>query len=555
MASPYYFDKTIARQAVEFFPRFLRLPSAEWYGKPYHLNAHQAHHIGQIFGWRRRDGTRRYRRVRWWENKRNGKSVLFAGVGHILAIGDDEPRAEVYSIARNEAQASIVFDHAKVMVGLDIARDGTLGPLAHEYQGSGKDALFCPFTLSSFQPLAGDPEGKHGLSPHGILGDEVWEWKNGLLHRHLQKSAGSRRQPLDCTFSSAGVVKTYAHETFEDSRAILADPSLDPECYVVITGADPDDLNPDIENPENWAKWNPGYPHSPKHDFLAGQLREAKRKPSLMNEFLQFHCGIWTQQATRWFPMHRWADNTRDPQDAMLWCKLEDELAGAPCRVGVDLASKQDIACASYCFRPEHTRSGRTTFIRRAFCNEATIAERDSPRTPYKRWVEQGALIATPGNVTDYDFIEAQICRDAQKFAIAQSDPDDAREWDIAIDRFDATQVSVHLSDAGFKVALYGQEFSNMNGPAQDIERLFMSGQLEHGNHPVARWMYGNAAYRKDHRGYIKPDKERAPEKIDMVVSDIMALGITNRAGAPVSSVYETRGLVEVDLADITGAI
>jgi hypothetical protein len=39
--------------------------------------------------------------VRWWEPKRNGKSVLFAGVGHALTIGDGEKSAEVYSIARN----------------------------------------------------------------------------------------------------------------------------------------------------------------------------------------------------------------------------------------------------------------------------------------------------------------------------------------------------------------------------------------------------------------------------------------------------------------------
>jgi hypothetical protein len=45
------------------------------------------------------------------------------------------------------------------------------------------------------------------------------------------------------------MVKTYAHEVFEDSRAILADPSLDPECYVVMYGADPDDLNPDMGKP------------------------------------------------------------------------------------------------------------------------------------------------------------------------------------------------------------------------------------------------------------------------------------------------------------------
>lgn len=531
MASPYFFDKTQARNAVEFFPRYLRLPSAEWYGRPFVLNKHQAFHIAQIWGWRHRaTGRRKYRRVRWWEQKRNGKSSLFAGVGHMLTIGDDEPRAEVYCIARNLAQASIVYDHARVMVGLDIAGDGVLGPLASEYVGTGKHSLFSPFSLSSFQPLAGDAEGKHGFSPHGILGDEVWEWRNGLLHRHLQKSMGSRSQPLDCLFSSAGVVKTYAHEEFENSRAILADPTLDPECYVVCTGADPDDLNPDFENPENWAKWNPGYPNSPKHEFLVEQLRLAKRSPRLLNEFLQFHCGIWTQQATRWFPMHKWVDNTRDPKNPRLWKELENELAGKPCRMGVDLASKNDIAGVSLTFKPEHA-GGRTTFLYRAFCNEAMIAERDSPRTPYRRWVQEGALIATPGNVTDYDAIEARIKEDAKKFRIKQSDPANKLEWDLAVDRHDATQLSTHLMDAGFKVALYGQEYANMNAPAQDLERRFMSGQLEHGNHPVARWMYGNAAYRKDHRGYIKPDKEHAPEKIDLVVCDIMGLGLTNRAG------------------------
>jgi hypothetical protein len=86
-----------------------------------------------------------------------------------------------------------VPNHAKVMVGLDIdARTGHRGPLARMYEIN-KEAMFSPHLLSKFMPLAGDPEGKHGLSPHGILGDEVWEWKNGLLHRHLQKAHGLAR--------------------------------------------------------------------------------------------------------------------------------------------------------------------------------------------------------------------------------------------------------------------------------------------------------------------------------------------------------------------------
>ena len=88
-----------------------------------------------------------------------------------------------------------------------------------------------------------------------------------------------------------------------------------------------------------------------------------------------------------------------------------------------------------------------------------------------------------------------------------------------------------HLVDAGFKVARYGQDYQNFNAPTRRFEDLFMTGQMEHGNHPVARWMFGNAAIRKDPGGkpYIKPDKLRAAEKIDLVVAGIMGMGIAMR--------------------------
>jgi phage terminase large subunit-like protein len=61
------------------------------------------------------------------------------------------------------------------------------------------------------------------------------------------------------------------------------------------------------------------------------------------------------------------------------------------------------------------------------------------------------------------------------------------------------------------------QGFASLNPGSKELERLFQSGQLEHGNHPVLQWMFGNATIRKDPAGNIKPDKERAAEKIDGV--------------------------------------
>jgi phage terminase large subunit-like protein len=74
---------------------------------------------------------------------------------------------------------------------------------------------------------------------------------------------------------------------------------------------------------------------------------------------------------------------------------------------------------------------------------------------------------------------------------------------------------------------MFGQGYASMAAPSKEIDRLFHSGRLEHGNHPVLKWMFGNATYRKDPAGNIKPDKERAAEKIDGVVATVMALGVS----------------------------
>lgn len=525
MASPYYFCKRTAAAAVDYFPRFLRLTTGEWAGRPFHLSKEQAHHTGQIFGWLRRStGMRRYRRVRGWISKKFGKTEWFAGIGHLLTVGDSEPTAEVFSHARNLDQASIVWGRAKRMIELDRVQRGQLwlpGSFAELYEVS-NTALFCPHLMSSFKPVSGDPEGKHGPSVHGALGDEPWEWKNGLLHRHLIDGMSSRRQPLDATFSSAGMIKTYGHQLYQESMAILADPSIDPETYVFAYGGTDKD---DWTDPDNWAKWNPNFPITPKREFLEALCREAQRNPRVENEFKQFYCGIWTAQMTKWLAMHLWPTLTRDPNDSKLFQKLEKEMSGQVAFGGLDLGSIEDITGLVYAFEPKK-KSGRVTLLCRAWCPEATIAARDSVLTPYKKWVAMGALTPTPGNVTDYDFIEAQIKKDAERFRLIRDGKDD---YSILIDRFNATQVSVNLRKTGIPVALYGQGFASMAAPTKEFERLFMSVQFEHGNHPLLHWMCGNAAVARNPVGDLKPDKASAAEKIDLVVAAVMAVGLMRR--------------------------
>lgn len=519
--NPYYFDKDKADAAVAFFPTFLRFVDGEWAGRPFILEEWQAHHVRQIFGWRRRkNGTRRYRFVRIWVPRKNGKTELAAGLAHLLTISDGEPGAQVYSHALDGKQAALTYDKAARMVALS-------GPLTKIYTVT-KTGMMDEGSMASFRPLSGEAYGKHGLSPHANIGDEAHAWKNGKLHTFLIQGMGARRQPLDITISTAGEIKTYGHELYEASKAILADPSLDPETYVAIYEADKDD---DWTDPEVWAKANPNLGVSLKREFLEAECKRALQTPRLENDFKRYHLNIWVEQAARWFPMRKWPDNTAQPKNPLYWKTLPQRFMGGGRKayLGLDLGSTSDITAAVWGFPPDEI-GGRTTLIPRFWVPEETVATRDSPRTPYKKWVAEGSLLTTPGNVTDYDFIEHAIKEDARAFGCTG----------LGYDPWNATQVAIHLQDEGLPCQEFRQGYASMAAPSKELERLFISGQLEHGNHPVLEWMFGNATYRKDPAGNIKPDKERAAEKIDGVSATVTVLGLMTKPPEEVPKSYLT---------------
>lgn len=69
------FDREAAEFAFEFFEGVLRLSEGQFDGKPFHLHPSQAFIIGSLFGWKRADGTRRFRRAYIEQGKGNGKAL------------------------------------------------------------------------------------------------------------------------------------------------------------------------------------------------------------------------------------------------------------------------------------------------------------------------------------------------------------------------------------------------------------------------------------------------------------------------------------------------
>src|SRR5438093_2171577 len=112
----FWLDKEAADRACGFFEDMLVHVKGEWAGQPFVLERWQREIVQNLFGWKRPDGTRRYRIAYIEVPKKNGKSTLVAGIGLYLLTADGEPGGQVYSAAAGRERAAIVFSTAKAMV-------------------------------------------------------------------------------------------------------------------------------------------------------------------------------------------------------------------------------------------------------------------------------------------------------------------------------------------------------------------------------------------------------------------------------------------------------
>ena len=114
------FDERAGMHVVEFFRRYLRHSKDPWAGKSFELFPEQRDKIIMpLFGWKRADGTRRFRIGYISVAKKNFKSTMNAGLSLYMLTADGEQGAGVYCAAADRAQASIVFDEAFPICFLD----------------------------------------------------------------------------------------------------------------------------------------------------------------------------------------------------------------------------------------------------------------------------------------------------------------------------------------------------------------------------------------------------------------------------------------------------
>lgn len=501
-----------AQRALMFFDTCLKHSKGEFAGQPFTLLNWQRDFIARLFGTKRPDGFRQYRQAYVEIPRKNGKSELAAGIALFLLCADREPGAEIYSAAGDKEQAALVFNAAKKMV----EQEPELSKRLKIY----RSAIVLEEHGSTYKAISAEAYTKHGLNAHGIIFDELHAQPNAELWDVLNTSVGARRQPLTVALTTAGFDRhSLCWEVHEHALKVIKGEVDDPTMLAVIYAAEKDD---DWTSPKVWAKANPSLGVTVKVDYMERACEKAKMMPSYENTFRRLHLNQWTEQDVRWLQMNRWNECGQNPIRRSL-------LRGARCFGGLDLSSKVDLTAFVLWFPYQKCV---LPFFWMPQDNVRERSERD--RVPYDKWIREGLIEATPGNVVDQAFIRKRINELSGEFEIKT----------IGFDPWNATQMSIWLQDDGADVLQLRQGFQTLSDPTKELERLVVSKQIEHGGNPILTWMAGNVTTREDENGNIRPDKAKSTGRIDGIVALIMALRCSLAAETEQKSVYETRGVM-----------
>ena len=552
-------DLDAANHVWRWFEGVLRLSEGQFEGIPFALDPSQAFKLGCLFGWKRADGTRRFRRAYIEEAKGNGKSPFAGGVGLYGLTADGEAGAQIYAAGATKDQAGILFRDAVKMV----RKSNALAKRLKFSGGPGREYNIAHHASGSFfRPVSKDT-GKTGSGPrpHMVLVDELHEHPDRSTLETLEAGFKFRLQPLLVMITNSGFdLKTICGEehdnavrvaagtmTPDEAFAYVGEP-IDDATFAYVCALDPGD-DP-LTDRSCWAKANPLLGTILTEDFLAREVAKAIAMPGKLNGVLRRNFCRWTESAEGWI--------SRETLDGVLADFDPAIHAGKPLSCGLDLSGSRDLTAAAFLVETGTTLrvadDGREIALPtydawiEAWTPLDNLAKRAlSDSAPYDLWVEQGFLTAVPGPRVRYDHVAARFAALIELGFLIRLLAFDRYAWSKFTDELDAIGLELPTLEhpqGGRRRARADPEAVEaakrageepplglwMPGSLNFLEELILDRRIRIARNPVFVSAAMSAAIERDPFDNRWFSKRKATQRIDPLVALAMAAGAAQAA-------------------------
>lgn len=503
------------------FVESLKVTSGPHAGRPFTLRPWQRD-VVQAWYATDADGRRIVNTGLLTVGRKNGKTAFCAALALAHLVGPEvERRGQIIGAAKDRDQASVVFDELVAFILDNPAFIARTNIQRHakiiEDLTSG----------SKFTATSSDAAKAHGKGGSVIIIDELGQWGSTQagrdLYTALTTSTGGRDEPLTFIISTQTPDEhSVMTEMVDYAKRVKAGEILDPglSAFVYETPMDAD-----IWDEANWAMANPALGDFRSLKEMRTFAARAKQIPAQVNVFRAYYLNQPVRAESHWLPVPIWDEG------ALLEGPAEK---GRKCYLGLDLASKSDLTALAYWFPNE---DGTWDLYFDVWAPRGKVVQRaKNERAPYQQWVDDGWLESTPGDATDYAFIEKRIYEAMKDYQVVE----------VAVDPWNAQDLNIRMGQNSVPVIEVGQTLANLTTPSKAFETLILQRKIRHEGSPLVRWCIGNVVAMIDANENIKPDKRRSgpDNKIDPVSAAITGLSRALVLVNQPKSVYEQRGVM-----------
>jgi phage terminase large subunit-like protein len=423
--------------------------------------------------------------------RKNGKTNLAACLLTYVFVAEGKG-LKIYLAASKREQAMLAFKDISTF----IQNNQKLSKNVNTFY----NRIEFPLLRNTIQPITSNAHRGSGLNCKSFFADEVHEHSSADLINILKTSQGARQNVINFYASTAGAARFGpCFDMYKLGEDLLEQKIKQDNFLPVIFEADEED---DPMSLEAFCKANPNYGVSINKHYFQEQTEKCKNEPHYIPSYLRFHLNKWVAVSEkRWFNINTlnsvYSDYDIDdisPEESNTY-------------VGIDLSTNKDLSAIAILVEKE----GKYYFDIKHFLPEEIVDPlQKETGIPYREWVTNGFLTATPGDTIDTRIIFEEIKRIHNSRNINH----------ICFDPAFAYDLTPSIQEEGIDISKFKQTYQEYNYSCIELENRINSKRILIPKNELIKWQFENIKIHIQGNLLRKPHKNVNGNRSDKIKID-----------------------------------
>lgn len=498
----YHFDVDRANRVINFIEK-LPVPKTM---EQMELKQFQCYIIGSLFGWVDDLGNRRFTKALISMARKNGKTLLLAGIAlHDFLLGK-EPKYErtIGIVSHTQKQATLAWGDAHTQLKAirkvsKKTKDMTkITPSIYELTNT-KDRS----VIRAFSREADNLEGAQIST--GII-DEAHLLKDNKVYEGIRRGQTLLKNPSLYYISTSGEdLSVPFFSECEYASKILSGEEINERYFVYYAQQDSD---AEIHQPETWIKSNPLIEDDEIAETIIENLKEEVAEgitKGELNSLLVKSFNRWKQGSKdTYIQFQDWQEGYTDS---------ELDISGRDVYVGVDLSRSEDLTALSFIFPLEDNNYYVDSHVFVGFKKD--IKEKSKrDKIDYESLVQtdKASLTEASSGIIDPE----QVVDWLQNFI----EENNLNPKAICYDGWESSYFVTRMEkETDYPLVEVPQNYKHMGPVLKQFRLDVFEGKIKHGNNPNLNLAISNAITKTDNNNMMILDKQKNRNKIDALVA------------------------------------